>query len=618
MSGNQEAHPQRSRLVAFGLGKLDPADAMHVETHVSECEECSATLFDLQADTFVDLVRRSDAVQLEPDKEATVDGNRKITASAKPGEVESDLPPELADHPRYRIVELLGTGGMGDVYKAEHRLMNRLVALKLIKHELVKHPQAVQRFRREVQAAARLSHPNIVTAHDAEQAGDVHFLVMEYVDGTDLAEMVGQRGRLPVAEACRHIRQAAEGLQAAHELQMAHRDIKPHNLMVTPDGQVKILDFGLASFTSEAAVDVSNQQQCEQRTDASSPRLTSFGSTMGTPDYISPEQARDARTADIRSDIYSLGCSLHFLLSGEPPFPNGSVLEKVKAHLEEQPRPLGELRDELPSGLQSVLGRMLAKDAAERFQTPAEVAAALAPFAEPSAAPSRSRWRRAGTLVATALAGLLIFAATVFYVQLGKTTIKFEIENPNLAVRFAGDTITVDNEGQTIHIKPGENREFVVVQNGVEVETDAFTLKKGQKIALRVTLVEGQVAVIPSSSDVSVRRSAAAPPARVDLSEPKPVVLLMDSVSRAHVYHEETRRAGLTNTHDITKVLRDLPITTQMELISAGWMREREVAERQPALIMIHRSGFVRLGDQFSWEGLDWPSPGIVDARKGV
>ncbi|MFV1967523.1 MAG: protein kinase, partial [Pirellulaceae bacterium] len=531
MSGNQKTHPERGRLMDFGLGKLDPTEAVQVETHLSECEECSATLLDLQADTFVDLVRRSDAVPLEPDKDATVDRACKMTAPARPGEVESDLPPELADHPRYRIVELLGAGGMGAVYKAEHKLMNRLVALKLIRHELVKHPQAVQRFRREVQAAARLSHPNIVTAYDAEQAGDAHFLVMEYVDGTDLAEVISQRGQLPVAEACRYIRQAAEGLQAAHELQMVHRDIKPQNLMVTPDGQVKILDFGLANFTSEAAVTVSNQQQGEQPgeqpTDASSPRLTSFGSTIGTPDYISPEQARDARSADIRSDVYSLGCTLYYLLSGQSLFPEGSALEKVKAHLEEQPRPLSELRDELPGGLEAVLDRMLAKDPRERFQTPAKVAEALGPFAEPSTAPSRSWWRRAGTLVATALAALLICAATVLYVQLGKTTIKFEIEDPTLAVRFDGDTITVDNEGQAIHIKPGEDHEFVVERNGLEVETDSFTLKKGQKIALRVTLVEGRVAVIPSRPDVSMKRPAAGPPAdepraRSDLSETKP------------------------------------------------------------------------------------------------
>jgi serine/threonine protein kinase len=136
---------------------------------------------------------------------------------------------------------------MGDVYKAEHKLMDRPVALKLINRDLVKNAQAVERFRREVRTAARLRHPNIVTAHDAEQAGDVHFLVTEFVDGQDLASEVRNRGPLPIAEACDYIRQAAEGLQHAHEAGMVHRDIKPHNLMLSDSGEVRILDFGLAA-----------------------------------------------------------------------------------------------------------------------------------------------------------------------------------------------------------------------------------------------------------------------------------------------------------------------------------------------------------------------------------
>jgi hypothetical protein len=152
--------------------------------------------------------------------------SRQFPAAAHPAK----LPQALADHPRYRIVELLGRGGMGDVFKAQHKLMNRLVALKVIKPELVRNEAAVRRFQREVQAAARLHHANIVTAFDAEQAGDLHFLVMEYVDGVNLDEVMRERGQLPVADACDYILQAATGLQHAHELGMVHRDIKPHNL----------------------------------------------------------------------------------------------------------------------------------------------------------------------------------------------------------------------------------------------------------------------------------------------------------------------------------------------------------------------------------------------------
>ena len=162
-------------------------------------------------------------------------------------------PKELADHPRYRVLGLLGAGGMGAVYKAEHRLMERPVALKVIRRGLTDDPAAAERFRREVKAAARLSHPHIVRAYDAEQAGDLHFLVMEFVEGTDLARLVAGQGPLPVARACEYARQAALGLQHAFEHGMVHRDIKPQNLMLTPDGQVKVLDFGLARFVSESA-----------------------------------------------------------------------------------------------------------------------------------------------------------------------------------------------------------------------------------------------------------------------------------------------------------------------------------------------------------------------------
>ena len=275
-------------------------------------------------------------------------------------------PAALIDHPRYRIVRLLGMGGMGAVYQAEHKIMKRLVALKVIRSTLVQSGTAVERFRREVHAAARLVHPNIVTAYDAEQVGDTHFLAMELVDGVNLADIVRDRGPLPVPDACDYIRQAALGLQHACERGMVHRDIKPHNLMVDSSGQVKILDFGLARFASE---------------NSAGGTITEPGSHMGTPDFMAPEQARDPRAADIRADIYSLGCTLYYLLSGQEPFPGGTAISKAMAHIEKPPRPLGELRGDIPLQVQAVVERMMAKDPAQRFQTPAEVAAALAPIA---------------------------------------------------------------------------------------------------------------------------------------------------------------------------------------------------------------------------------------------
>jgi WD40 repeat protein len=283
-----------------------------------------------------------------------------------------EVPAALVGHPRYRVVQLLGAGGMGAVYKAEHRLMERPVALKVINPNLVDEPAAVERFRREVRTAARLAHPNIVTALDAEQAGNTHFLVMEYVEGTDLAEVVRRKGPLPVAHACAYVRQAALGLQHAYERGMVHRDIKPHNLLLTRQGQVKILDFGLARFAREAG--------------PATP-LTAVNSMMGTPDYVAPEQANDARSADIRADIYSLGCTLYHLLTGRPPFGHLPLMGKLVAHVQEQPRPVTELRPEVPAEVAAVLERMLAKDPARRYPTPAAVAQALAPFARPGVRP---------------------------------------------------------------------------------------------------------------------------------------------------------------------------------------------------------------------------------------
>jgi tRNA A-37 threonylcarbamoyl transferase component Bud32 len=280
------------------------------------------------------------------------------------------VPPELANHPRYRILRQLGKGGMGVVYEAEQTLMGRRVAIKVISKALLDHPDTLERFRREVRAAAQLAHPNIVAAYDAEQAGDLHMLVMEFVEGQSLDQVLRRRGPLPVLHACVYVRQAALGLQHAHERGMVHRDIKPHNLMLTPRGQIKILDFGLAKMVSE------------QRPGQT---LTALHAYMGTPEYSAPEQAADARSADIRADIYSLGCTLYCLLAGRPPFHGETQVQTILAHLEKPPPPLPELRPDVPPDLWAVVAKMLAKAPAQRYQKPAEVAQALAPFGKPGA-----------------------------------------------------------------------------------------------------------------------------------------------------------------------------------------------------------------------------------------
>jgi serine/threonine-protein kinase len=280
----------------------------------------------------------------------------------------------------YRLLDQLGEGGMGQVFKARHVPMDRVVALKLIQKDHLSQPEAVKRFFREARAAAHLSHPNIVLAHDAGKAGEAHFLAMEYVEGLDLARLVQQSGPLAVELACEFIRQAALGLQHAFEKGVVHRDIKPANLLVTKAGTngaavVKILDFGLARFESDTGA----------RT-----VLTKLGRVVGTVDYISPEQADNARKADIRSDIYSLGCSLFYLLTGQAPFPGETGVERLSARIVGKPQSLRALRPEVPEPVEEeVLGKMLARDPAKRFQTPAEVAAALEAFSKPGKVKTR-------------------------------------------------------------------------------------------------------------------------------------------------------------------------------------------------------------------------------------
>jgi len=272
---------------------------------------------------------------------------------------------------KYKLLENIGQGGMGAVFKAEHPGLGRVVALKVMAQELLKDSDAVARFVREIQSAAALDHPNIVAAYDADCVGDTYFLVMEYVEGNDLKAWIRQHQQLPIRWACEVVRQAALGLQHAHENGLVHRDIKPANLLIVEnDGretpQVKILDMGLARFVSDTQEDGG---------------LTRTGQIMGTPDYIAPEQGEDTRGADIRADVFSLGCTLFHAVTGQLPFTGGNVMEKLLARVRKDAPPVSSLRPDVPAGLDAVVATMLARNPGERYQTPAELAAALAPFA---------------------------------------------------------------------------------------------------------------------------------------------------------------------------------------------------------------------------------------------
>ena len=288
---------------------------------------------------------------------------------------------------RYLVLERLGQGGLSTVYKAMHREYGDHVAIKMIKAEVFATPEGRQQFLQEVEAMARLDHPNIVQFCDADQWRDSYYFAMEYVEGTDLGKVIRLSGALSVPEACDYIHQAALGLQHAFERNLIHRDIKPVNLFLTHEVMtphnadpnaapgrmtmcmkplIKILDWGLASLRNPKG--------------KAKDQLDDKGSIVGTADYLSPEQARNANDADIRSDIYSLGCSLYFLLTGIPPFPDGTLMQKLMAHQTADPKPIESMRDDLPVGITALLARMMAKKPEDRFQTPASAALALLPF----------------------------------------------------------------------------------------------------------------------------------------------------------------------------------------------------------------------------------------------
>jgi WD40 repeat protein/serine/threonine protein kinase len=262
------------------------------------------------------------------------------------------------------LLERLGEGGMGQVFKARNWKLGQIVALKLLKQ--LNNPQLVQRFQREIRVAAQLDHPNIIRAFDADCAGDVHFLVMEFVPGIDLGRLVRKDGQLPVAQACDFMRQSALGLHHAFERGLVHRDIKPANLLLTGNGLIKILDMGLARLGDNTPTE-----------DDESTALTRQGVVMGTVDYMAPEQAMNFHSADIRADLYSLGCTFYFLLAGRVPFPGGEALARLLRHREEDPQPIEALRPDVPASVGQIVRKMMAKKPENRYQTPGELAAAL-------------------------------------------------------------------------------------------------------------------------------------------------------------------------------------------------------------------------------------------------
>ncbi len=365
----------------------------------------------------------------------------------------------------YVVEERLGFGGMGLVYRARHLAMEHRVAIKLLSPQAAADPATLARFYREARAAAAVNHPNVVRATDVGEDGGRHYLVLEYVEGEDLQAMVRRRGPLPVPEALGYVAQALRGLQHLIEQGLIHRDLKPANLLVDRGGTVKILDMGLARFTNHRQDNLTRQ--------------VDTGAILGTADYMSPEQTLDMHAVDVRSDVYTLGATLYFLLAGRAPFEGLETSQKLLAIQLSEPRPLAALRPDVPAGAVRFVKTMMAKQPEDRYQTPAEALEDLAPWlpvswsapASPGPAPSqaprsvngrargaagakktnaardgfRSRWaalprayRRAGVAAAVAVPALFVAAALFGAGRGGGEPFELPLKSFRFAQQFGG------------------------------------------------------------------------------------------------------------------------------------------------------------------------------------
>ncbi|MGL4552901.1 MAG: protein kinase domain-containing protein [Gemmataceae bacterium] len=463
----QTLHPGTERLAAYMLGSLRAPELEQVENHLSSCPPCRADFASLEepADSFVACLRGAAAEPSVPGLRRVVEAAGRLPGRTTPGQV-GPLPMVAGRE----LIREIGRGGLGVVYLVTHP---GLGALQAVKRPLGDDRRAVEevqaRFRREVRAVGQLRHDHIVRALDAGADAEGPFLVLEYLDGMPLNKVLERDKVLAPDVACEVVRQAALGLQHAHEKGLVHRDLKPGNLMLarvdTLAARVVIIDWGLAKMAGDTVPD-----------DA----YTSFGTAMGTPDYLAPEQARDAHSVDIRADIYSLGVTLYALLAGKPPFAGMAKMEKLVAHQER--RFPAVARADLPPGLLAVLGRMTEKDPGRRFATPAEAAAALGPFcpARPClaallgdlvAVPERPTRRRFLIAAGVSVAGVSA-AFAVGWATRGKDAGKPAEKDP--PVRLAGE-----HKGHcaSIHFTPDGQR-AVSESGGAElVIWDLKTLK---------------------------------------------------------------------------------------------------------------------------------------------
>jgi anti-sigma factor RsiW len=507
-------HPTDDALAKYGLGTLDDAASTVIDRHLTVCDDCRRRVAEVSGDGFLDRLQSA----VGPGGSRAFD-DQGPTGTAVQGDTDgppvvpgaaADILARLRSLPQYENVRPLGQGGMGAVFLARNVSFKRDEVLKVVIPARIGSADAMARFQQEIEAIGQLNHPNVVTPYATHRVGDLLVLSMEFA-GDSLDGHLAKTGPLPIQDACRFVAQAADGLQHAFERGVVHRDIKPSNLLLTTVGGkpvVKIVDFGLAKARDES-----------RGGDESRP-LTGENVVMGTLAYMSPEQARDSKSADIRTDIYALGCTLYALLTGRPPFVADSPTGFLMAHAQDAPPRLDAQRPDVPPKLADIALKMIAKAPADRHQTPAEVALALEPFATggttvdwvPPPEPTRGGWKKPAAVAAAVLAGLAaaVIAASTLFVKTKDGTIELTDLAPDAEVFVDDGKVSVKwadgNQSAEIRV-PAGTRKLEVKRNGVTVAGETVEIAHNDRkvVSAKLKPVEPAVAaatpVVPTVDD---------------------------------------------------------------------------------------------------------------------
>ncbi|MFK7767944.1 MAG: serine/threonine protein kinase [Mariniblastus sp.] len=536
----------RDELKNFILGNLADDVCTTISDHLDQCDACEDTVvgLDKTCDSLLNILQTP---VVESDKRAYEEYDEFKTALAASQQIANQIATatELDSEPNrigdYEILSRLARGGMGSVFKARHCHLEKDVAIKILPERRMRTRDAIARFSREMKIIGQMSHPAMVSATDAGMENGIHYLVMELVDGMDLGKVVRSNGPLSIADACEVVRQAAIGIEYAHQQGVIHRDVKPSNLMLANDSIVKVLDLGLATLGGlTSAVD----------------ELTTVGQLMGTLDYMAPEQCGTSEEINERSDVYGLGATLYKLLAGAAPYTselNDTPLKKLKAMATTDPTPISDRIDGLPDGVVEIVDRCLSRNSSQRFESAAAVAEALAPHASPDGLPkllanvrafreqrqfenfepepqlslqrktmnvgpsdrsavaaspsgqpvlttsvsasSRQGWggRITNAMVACGFAGLIALAGIVIYISTatGQLMIESEVDGVEVIVTRNGEPTTdlkIEHGSKTTRLYAGDYRvEIKGDSESLHIEGDNFSLKRGGVVVARIT-----------------------------------------------------------------------------------------------------------------------------------